>query len=152
MSQKELDLIKNVFNTQYFDQNPHLDYFIEKNSENEKEGSYIINVIDERDFPPTIKYTRYKLSAKELPIKSNKETLKVNKHGVAHVDYDPTFQLLYVYYEHKPAIIMTKVAPLWFNSLRFTALKSTLDVVDLINRATRLYQCYSMDEVKIEMS
>ena len=152
MSQKELEIIKNAFNTQYFEQDPQLDYFIEKDSENEKEGSFIINIIDERDFPPTIKYSRYKLSSQELPVKSKKETLKVGKHGVAYVEYDATFQLLYVYYEHKPAIMMTKVTPLWFNSLRFTAMKSTLDVVDLINRATRSYKCFSMDEVKIEMS
>ena len=152
MSQKELETIKNVFNEQYFEQDLHLDYFIEKDSDNEKAGSFIINIVDERDFPPTIKYSRYKLSAKELPIKSKKETMKIGKHGVACVEYDPTFQLLYVYYEHKPAIVLTKVAPLWFNSLKFTSMKSALDVVDLINRATRLYRCLPLDEVKIEMS
>ncbi|MBI9050345.1 MAG: hypothetical protein JEZ00_13060 [Anaerolineaceae bacterium] len=150
MSQKELDFLKNVFSSQYFDQNLNLDFFVEKNSENAKDGSYVISVIDERDFPPTVRYSRYRLSAKELPVKSQIEILKVHHHGVDRVEYDATFHLIHVYYEHKPAITITKVPPLWFNSLRFAAMKNMVDVVDLINRATRIYKSYQKDEIKIE--
>ena len=152
MSQKELDLLKNVFNTQYFDQDLHLDYIVEKESEDVNDGSFIISIIDERDFPPTMRYSRYKLSAKEVPISSEYEKLEINKHGVAYVEYDSTLHILHVYYQHKPAIVLTKVTPLWFNSLRFAALKSAVDVVDLINRATRLYKSFPKDEIVIESS